>query len=78
MVFFGLFTRFGRVVSGYATLIVGILVYVSGSYVVQVRYPYLVSLGAALATYLVIGAWERSREKVILPALDSQPAREET
>lgn len=78
VVFFGLFTRYGGVVSGYATLIVGILVYVSGSYVVQVRYPYLVSLGAALATYLVIGAWEMSREKVILPALDSQPAREET
>jgi Na+/proline symporter len=51
VVCFGLFTRRGGVVSAYATLALGIGVYVVGEYVLQFEYAYLASLGVALAAY---------------------------
>lgn len=52
VVVFGLFTRLGGVASAYATLVTGIVLWFLGAYVLGFPYPYLTSLGGALAAYL--------------------------
>ncbi len=52
---FGLFTRFGGVPSAISGLIAGMTTWIVGSYVVEIAYPYLTSLAAALLAYVVFG-----------------------
>jgi Na+/proline symporter len=52
VVVFALFTRLGGARSAAATLVVGLAVYLTATYA-GVRAPYLLSLAAALATYLL-------------------------
>lgn len=49
---FGLFSNVGGVRSAYASLVAGMVVWVVGAYVLELPYPYLTSLAAALAAYL--------------------------
>lgn len=78
VVMFGLFTPFGKMWSGYVTLVVGITVYVLGSYFIEVNYPYLLSLGAAIIAYVVTASWEHVRERSELPSLEPRTAEEES
>jgi Na+/proline symporter len=68
VIVFGLFSRYGRVLTAYATLLVGISGYVYFGFVLELEYPYLTSLTCALATYLVIGgfegAWQPAEEEL--------------
>lgn len=55
---FGLFCKFGGARAGLATLAVGLGVWIYGTYFGQWKCAYLFSLGAALATYVLVGATE--------------------
>ena len=57
---FGLFTRFGGALAAFATLLAGVMAYLAGSFG-GAAYPFLLSLGAALGTYLLVALVERSR-----------------
>jgi Na+/proline symporter len=61
VVVFGLFTRFGGMRAGFTTLAAGLGVWTYGTYVGQWTCAYLISLAAALATYVAVGLLERSR-----------------
>jgi len=52
----GLFTRFGGRTSAFAALAAGVSAWILGAHVLQLPYPYVTSLAAALAAY-VIPAW---------------------
>ncbi len=52
LVVFGLFTRFGNARAGYATLTVGLAVWICGTYLGHWTCTYLLSLAAAALTYL--------------------------
>ena len=54
----GLFTKFGGIRAALASLCTGIMVYILGAYLTQVHAPYLLSLGAALAAYLLVAVTE--------------------
>ena len=57
----GLFTRIGRSASAHASLAAGAVVWLVGAYAADLDHPYLVSLGAALASYLALaGVGSRS------------------
>jgi Na+/proline symporter len=51
VVVLGLFTRWGDAAAAAASLLAGVAVWVLGAYVLEVAYPYLVSLGAAFLAY---------------------------
>jgi Na+/proline symporter len=53
VVMFGLFTRIGGRASALAALLGGVGVWVVGAYLLELPYPYLTSLGAAVAAYLL-------------------------
>ncbi len=55
---FGLFSRFGGVRAGGATLAVGLGLWVYGTYFGKWECNYLISLGASFATYLLVGVTE--------------------
>ncbi len=78
VVMFGLFTSYGKMWSGYVTLVVGVTVYVLGNYFIKVNYPYLLSLTAAIIAYIVTAGWEYLREKSSLPSLEPVTAEEES
>ena len=54
----GLFTRYGGIRAAWASLVSGILVYLAGAYIFAFGAPYLLSLGAALLAYLLVGLTE--------------------
>lgn len=56
---FGLFTKFGGALTGLATLVAGISVWIWAEYVSNISTPYLLSLAVALTTYLIFGLIER-------------------
>jgi Na+/proline symporter len=56
VVCFGLFTRIGGRESALASLVVGVGTWIVGAYFVGWPYPYLTSLAAATAAYLVVAA----------------------
>ena len=58
VVMFGLFTRFGGVASAAASLVTGVVAWVWGAYLLDLPYPYLTSLAAAVAAYVVVAAVE--------------------
>jgi Na+/proline symporter len=53
VVTFGLFTRIGGPGSAFASLLTGMAVWVLGAYVLLVPYPYLTSVAAAVAAYVL-------------------------
>jgi len=59
-VVFGLFTRFGGAASALVALVGGAATYVTGV-AVGLEHPYLTSLGVALAGYVSLAAWGRTR-----------------
>jgi Na+/proline symporter len=54
VVVFGLFTRLGGARSAFAALIVGMVVWIFGTYVAKLTFAYLASLVAALIAYLAV------------------------
>ena len=56
---FGLYTRFGGPASAVGSLLAGILMWVWGKYVFGLKAPYLLGLGSALLTYVVVALAER-------------------
>lgn len=61
VIVFGLFTRYGGKATALATLVVGIGVYIFCGHYLESEYPYLLSLFAALLTYLTVGFLENGR-----------------
>jgi Na+/proline symporter len=53
---FGLFTRFGGPRSAVAALLAGVVTWVVGAHVLELPYPYLASLAAAVGGYVTVGA----------------------
>lgn len=62
VVVFAIFTRYGGALTAYLTLIGGVSVYVVGAYVLEMDYPYLLSVAVALSCYATAGWFERSPE----------------
>jgi SSS family transporter len=67
VVTFGLFTRIGGAGSAVAALLVGVGTWIVGAYLVGLPYPYLASLGAAVAAYLVVAAAGSAATRVLAP-----------
>jgi SSS family transporter len=61
VVIFGLFTSFGGAISAGVTLAAGMLAWIVGNHVLELETPYLVSLSAALASYVLAASWENVR-----------------
>ena len=57
----GLFSQWGGPKSAAASLVAGVVAWVLGAYVLDLTYPYLVSLAAALAGYASFALLERGR-----------------
>jgi Na+/proline symporter len=66
----GLFSRWGGAASAAASLLAGVISWVLGAYVLDLTYPYLVSLAAALAGYAAVALFERgpARADAVSPA----------
>lgn len=62
VIVFGLFTGFGAQRSAYAALIVGIVLWVLGAYVLALPFPYITSLAGAVMAYLVGGLGRTARD----------------
>ena len=56
---FGLFTTFGGAMAGGLTLVAGMVTYLAASWG-SFAYPFLLSLGISLATYVVTAFAERA------------------
>jgi Na+/proline symporter len=61
---FGLFTTFGGARAAGATMVVSVVSYVGGV-IGGASYPFLLSLAAALATYVLVAITERSRPQSV-------------
>jgi uncharacterized sodium:solute symporter family permease YidK len=68
IVLFGLFTRIGGTVSALAALVVGVTAWVAGAYIVELPYPYVTSLAAAVGAYLVAAVAVPQSVKALAPA----------
>lgn len=62
VVVFALFTNFGGRAAAFATLAVGGGTWIAGSYVLGLAFPYLLSLVAALLTYIIAGIIEKKTQ----------------
>jgi hypothetical protein len=60
---FGLFTRNGGPLAAILTVIFGLLAYLGGTFA-GYPYPYLLSLGTSLLTYVTVAVMERLAERV--------------
>jgi Na+/proline symporter len=58
IVSFGLFTRFGGAASAFAALGTGLVVWVIGSYALDLPFAYIAALGSAILAYFVVAAVE--------------------
>jgi Na+/proline symporter len=58
IVTFGLFTRFGGAASAFAALAAGLVVWVIGSYALNLPFAYIAALGSAILAYLVVASVE--------------------
>jgi Na+/proline symporter len=56
---FGLFSGFGGPRTGFVTLLAGLGTWIYGTYFGAWEYTYLISLGAALVAFVVVGSFER-------------------
>lgn len=73
VVVFGLFTRFGGVLSAGVALTAGVTAWIIGHHVLDLATPYLISLALALAGYVSVAYWEgiRNRQRPELPKIDA-------
>ncbi len=55
---FGLFTRFGGVRAAFAALVMGMITWVTGQYILHLPYPYLTSVAVALSAYTLFALTE--------------------
>jgi Na+/pantothenate symporter len=60
---FGLFTTLGGPVAALLTLLIGVISYLAAT-LSGFAYPYLLSLGASLLTYVVVGVLERVPQRM--------------
>jgi Na+/proline symporter len=67
VVCFGLFTRVGGTGSAVAALLVGVATWIVGAYLAGWPYPYLTSLAAAAAAYLVGAAAGSTATRALEP-----------
>lgn len=68
LMLFGLYSRsFGSTRAGVVTLAVGLGTWVWGTYIGGWTVTYLVSLGASLATFVTVAAWEKGRSAESVP-----------
>lgn len=67
VVVFGLFTRIGGTGSAVAAMLAGVTAWVVGAYLLEVPYPYLTSLAAAVGAYVVVAAVRSEPAKVLMP-----------
>ncbi|MGR8981217.1 MAG: sodium:solute symporter family protein [Gammaproteobacteria bacterium] len=65
VVIFGLFTRFGGVVSAGVTLAAGVTTWIVGHHVLNLTTPYLMSLSVAFGSYILVACWEGRRLKAV-------------
>lgn len=65
VVIFGLFSRFGGVISAGVTLAAGMITWVVGHHVLNLATPYLVSLFIAFGSYVLVALWEDRRLRVL-------------
>jgi Na+/proline symporter len=63
MLVLGLFTRFGQAPAALASVAAGVLAWIGGAYVFEARWPYLISLAASLAGYLLVATWCTARRR---------------
>ncbi|MGR9053179.1 MAG: sodium:solute symporter family protein [Gammaproteobacteria bacterium] len=56
---FGLFTRFGGVLSAAVTMVAGAATWIVGHYALALATPYLISLAVALTSYVAVATWEK-------------------
>ncbi len=63
IIVFGLFTHFGNARSAYAALLVGMGVWVYGSYFAELSYPFLASLATAAFSYVLLALLEPRRAR---------------
>lgn len=63
----GLFTPFGRVRAAYGALLAGAGTWIAGHYVLDLPYPYLLSLALALAAYVTMAVTERRAQPAVVP-----------
>ena len=68
VIMFALGTRLGGALSAGASLLAGVAVYGVGAYYLELAYPYLLSVAASVAGYLLISVFEPKRVKVELTA----------
>ncbi|MGR8941603.1 MAG: sodium:solute symporter family protein [Gammaproteobacteria bacterium] len=69
VVLFGLFTSFGGAISAGITLAAGMSTWIIGQHVLALATPYLLSLSASFASYILAASWERLRERKTKAAL---------
>ena len=68
VVVFGLFTRIGGRGSALAALLIGVIVWVVGAYVLWLPYPYLTSLAAAVGGYVLAATAGSRSARILEPA----------
>ncbi len=68
VVLFGLFTRFGGPGAAVASLLCGVVSWVAGAHLLELPYPYLTSLAAALLAYVGVGFMTREPAAARAPA----------
>lgn len=68
IVAFGLFTRLGGAASAMAALLAGVVLWVVGSYLLDLPFAYLAALGGAVGAYLLTAVGERFLQLELAPA----------
>lgn len=74
VVTFGLFTRIGGSGSAIAALLAGVTAWILGEHVIGLPYPYLTSLAAAVAAYLLGAALGSVPTQALVPAPEAAEA----
>jgi Na+/proline symporter len=67
VVTFGLFTRLGGTGSAVAALLVGVGMWIAGAYVLELPYPYITSVAAAVVAYVLVAAAGSRPARVLEP-----------
>ena len=68
VVTFGLFTRWGGPSAAAASLIAGVTMWIVGAYMLGLQLPYLASLGASIAAYVMVAAVQKEEASTIVRA----------
>ena len=63
-----LFTRWGGPSAAAASLIAGVTMWIVGAYMLGLQLPYLASLGASIAAYVMVAAVQKEEASTIVRA----------